>query len=249
MKRILCSLFMLALIQPAFAQRKYTKIENSALKISTTQVAGGTFDLGSDDESKDRKPAHTVKLNDFRIGTFEITQAQWMAVMGNNPSTFKCDDCPVNNVSWNDAQAFIEKLNSMTGKHYRLPTEAEWEYAARGGANERMVRFAGKKLPQDIGWSDNNSKDRIHKVGLKKPNELGIYDMSGNVEEWCSDYYATSYGSKNDAENPQGPASGKARVIRGGSWKSAAEDMSVTRRAGYLPDTHSISAGFRVVED
>lgn len=280
MKSILSSVLMLLFLQPAFAQRKYLKTGNAPLEIYMTRVQGGSFDLGDNNDGADRKPAHTVKLNDYYIGTYEITQKQWELVMDNNPSGHICDECPVTNVSYPDVLAFIEKLNTMTGKKYRLPTEAEWEYAARGGNNERLIRtqtsvarggvngifasedglrksdkeltgkrYAGRRLPQEVAWFDRDSRDHVHPIGRKKPNELGIYDMSGNVEEWCADWYAGNYGSKNTIENPRGPASGNSHVVRGGSWNSSASEVSVTRRAAYLPGTKANSLGFRVAMD
>lgn len=280
MKQTLTSLLMLLFLQPAIAQRKYNKTMDP-LQIITVKVYGGSFDLGSDDEAADRKPAHTVKLKDFNMGAYEVTQAQWESVMGDNPSMYNCAECPVTNVSWNDIQKFIEKLNSSTGKHYRLPTEAEWEFAARGGNTEQLVKnspivarggvnefliedknkkipekdktgdkYSGKKrAPQTIAWFNRNSEDHVHPIGRKQPNELNIYDMSGNVEEWCSDFYASSYGSKNTVENPTGPTGGKSHVVRGGSWSSNKDEIGVTRRAAYLPDTKTNSLGFRLVED
>ena len=281
MTRILTSLLLLVFLQPAMAQRKYNKTSTDSLQIYMVKVQGGSFDLGSDNGAPDRKPDHTVKLKDFSIGAYEVTQRQWAIIMDDNPSgSYKCADCPVNNVSWTDIQSFIEKLNSATGKHYRLPTEAEWEYAARGGVTEVLVKDKttprggvneflisdkdvrrpakdkeGKKWsgrsggPQSVAWYQNNSQDHIHPVGHKQPNELGLYDMSGNVEEWCNDFYATSYGSKNTVENPQGPASGNSHVVRGGSFTDDADDVVVTRRAAYLPDTKAVSLGFRLAED
>lgn len=280
MTRVLSALLMLAFLQPAMAQRKYNRTDTSNLQFHMVRVDGGSFDLGDDNDGQDRKPAHTVKLKDYNIGAYEVKQIQWRAVMDNNPSFYCCDECPVTNVSWNDVQQFIEKLNSMTGRHYRLPTEAEWEYAARGGNTEDLVKekhprggvnellipdnekglmkpekdktgkkFAGRRGPQSIAWFDQNSEGHVHPVGRKQSNALGIYDMSGNAEEWCADYYATSYGSKNDVENPQGPTGGKSRVVRGGSFESAGVETEVVRRAGYLPDTKAMSLGFRLAED
>ena len=215
------------------------------------------------------------------MSAYEVTQMQWFEIMDENPaSSYKCLDCPMNNVSWTEIQTFIEKLNAKTGKHYRLPTEAEWEYAARGGEKEHLTRLntqprggvneflvsdrtvsrreqelPGKKYsgrsagPQAIAWYVGNSSDHVHPVGRKQPNDLGIYDMCGNVEEWCADFYATSYGGKQTVENPKGPASGKSHVVRGGAFNSQANEVIVTRRAAYLPDTKAVSLGFRLVED
>ncbi len=281
MKFGLSSLILLLMIQPATAQRKYNKTIYGPLRIETIKVNGGTFDLGSDDGANDRKPAHTVTLADFSIGKYEIKQQQWAAVMDENPSFYKCDECPVTNVTYEDVQDFIAKLNTATGKKYRLPTEAEWEYAARGGRHEQLIkekhlrggtneflvadnkkglmapekelkgdRYAGRKAgPQSIAWFESNAQGHVHRVGLKQPNDLGIYDMSGNVEEWCSDWYAISYGSRDTVANPTGPVGGKSRVVRGGSIASAANETIVTRRAGYLPDTKEMSLGFRLVEE
>jgi formylglycine-generating enzyme required for sulfatase activity len=281
MKFGLSSLLLLLLIQPATAQRKYNKTIYGPLRIETVKVKGGTFDLGSDDGATDRKPAHTVVLNDFNLGKYEIKQQQWMAVMDENPSTYKCDECPVTNVSYEDVMDFIKKLNASTGKKYRLPTEAEWEYAARGGVHEQLIKekhirggkneflvadnkkglmapqkemkgdkYSGRKAgPQSIAWYENNADGHVHRVGLKQPNDLNVYDMCGNVEEWCADWYNTNYGSKDTVKNPSGPMGGKARVVRGGSIASTANETIITRRAGYLPDTKSLSLGFRLVED
>ena len=279
MRQIAACILIVLTAQPVLAQRKYNKTSTEALPFYMTKVTGGSFDLGSDDEAADRKPAHTVKLKDFSIGTYEVTQHQWKAIMGNNPSQYKCDECPVTNVSFGEVQDFIEKLNTKTGRHYRLPTEAEWEYAARGGVKEELVkrfkgvarggvneflisdrgervpdrekegkRFAGKKLAQDVAWYQRNSRDHVHCIGRKKPNEIGIYDMSGNVEEWVSDWYAKSYGSKNTVENPVGPSGGNSHVVRGGSCASSESELTVTRRAAYTPATKANSFGFRLAE-
>ena len=279
MKCILSSLLVLLVLQPAHAQRKHNNTSKSPLDIITVKVEGGTFDMGDDNESPDRKPAHSVKLSEFYLSAYEIKQDQWVAVMEKNPSLIQCAECPVTNVTWSDVQDFIKKLNTKTGKHYRLPTEAEWEYAARGGATERLIRegkayrggvnelfisqkntrkpdqpltgkkYSGKNGVQPIAWYEGNSWDRPHPIGRKQPNAIGIYDMSGNAEEWTADWYANSYGSKDTVENPHGPAGGKAKVVRGGSFMSPAPDLAVTRRAAYLPDTRSKTVGFRLVED
>lgn len=247
-------------------------------------VKGGTFTMGGNDsEAYDwEKPTHNVTVSDFMIGKFEVTQKLWKAVMGSNPSYFKGDNLPVENVSWNDAQEFIRKLNQQTGQNFRLPTEAEWEYAARGGTNtslyngeninirgnnnspnldklawyggncgQNYTSYAGCDVSNvyDIsGWSEkqyNDSKGGTHPVGLKQPNAYGLYDMLGNVWEWCQDWYGDY--SSGSQTNPTGPSSGSSRVNRGGSWGSRAEDCRVSNRYDSTPDSRNGDLGFRVV--
>ena len=164
------------------------------ISIDMVRVEAGTFTMGATAEMKDpwddEKPTHRVTLiNDYYIGKYEVTQALWKAVMGNNPSEFKGDNLPVEQVSWKDCQKFLSKLNRITGKMFRLPTEAEWEYAARGGNKSRGYQYSGSNNLLDVAWYDDNSGRKTHAVGTKQPNELGIYDMSGNVCEWCQDWY------------------------------------------------------------
>jgi formylglycine-generating enzyme required for sulfatase activity len=217
--------------------------------IEMVRVKGGTFTMGYTSEQgndcySDEKPSHQVTLSDFYIGKYEVTQAQWKAVMGSNPSHFKGDNLPVETVSWDDAQEFIRKLNVQTGKNYRLPTEAEWEYAARGGAQSRGTKYSGSNTVGDVAWYDGNSGNAIHPVGQKLPNELGLYDMSGNVWEWCSDWYgAYSSGSQT---NPAGPSSGSYRVDRGGSWCSYARNARVPFRDYGTPGYRGSALGFRL---
>ncbi|MFM7153873.1 MAG: formylglycine-generating enzyme family protein, partial [Bacteroidota bacterium] len=189
---------------------------------------------------------HPVTLSDYYIGETEVTQAQWKAVMGDNPSGFNgCDDCPVENVSWNDAQKFITRLNARAGSpRYRLPTEAEWEYAARGGANSRSYQYAGSNDINEVAWYDVNSRFKTHPVKGKKPNELGVYDMSGNVYEWCSDWYG--YYLAASQTNPQGPSAGVFRVFRGGGWFDAAGYCRASFRNDDGPGGRGIYLGFRL---
>jgi formylglycine-generating enzyme required for sulfatase activity len=211
-------------------------------------VEGGTFTMGctaeqGNDCDGDEKPAHLVTLSDFYIGKYEVTQAQWKAVMDSNPSYFKEDNLPVEQVSWNDVQAFIKKLNTQTGKHYRLPTEAEWEYAARGGKESTGAKYSGSSSPDRVAWYGNYN-GQTHPVGTKAANELGIYDMSGNVYERCSDWYG-NYNS-NTQTNPTGASSGSYRVFRGGSWYDNAQSVRVPSRYSDTPDVRSIDLGFRL---
>ena len=207
-------------------------------------VKGGSFMMGSNDE--DEKPIHRVTLSDFYMGKTEVTQALWKAVMGNNPSTFKGDYLPVETVSWDDVQEFIIKLNRSTGKKYRLPTEAEWEFAAGGGSTNR-TKWAGTDVESSVGnyaWYYSNSGDQTHEVATKFPNSLGLYDMSGNVWEWCKDWYGDY--SANDQVDPTGPSSGLYRVIRGGSWYFNLSDCRVAYRNGDEPDGRNANLGFRL---
>jgi len=192
-------------------------------EIEMVLVKGGCFQMGDTfgDGATDEKPVHEVCVDDFHIGKYEVTQAQWEAVMGANPSEFKKGgEYPVEFVSWNDVQDFIGKLNAMTGRRYRLPTEAEWEYAARSGGKKE--KYAGTSDEGSLGgfaWYDSNSRSATHPFGLKTANSLGIYDMSGNVWEWVQDWYGEYYYKNSPRENPQGPSRGDKKVFRGGSWK------------------------------
>lgn len=213
-------------------------------------VSGGTFTMGGTSEQgsdayDDEKPTHSVTLSSYYICKYEVTQALWRAVMGNNPSNFKGDNLPVECVSWDDCQTFINRLNSYTGRNFRLPTEAEWEFAARGGNYSRHYKYSGSNYISDVAWYDGNSSNRTHPVGTKQANELGLYDMSGNVWEWCSDWYGSysSY-SQND---PTGPNSGSYRVKRGGSWISDAGYCRSSLRLISSPGNRSDCLGLRLV--
>jgi len=210
--------------------------------------------MGSEEEEahEDEQPIHEVQLSDFKMGKYPVTQALWKAVMGqdNNPSYFPGDNRPVEWVSWNDAQQFIEKLNQQTGENYRLPTEAEWEYAARGGQKSRMYKYAGSNHLEEVGWFDENSHFETKPVGLKDPNELGLYDMSGNVDEWCLDWYSGNYYEKCKQDglvvDPKGPKDGPYRVLRGGGWDGFAGFCRSTFRDDFFPESGS-RFGFRLV--
>ena len=212
-------------------------------------VSGGTFTMGATSEQgsdayDNEKPTHSVTLSSFYLCKYEVTQALWRAVMGNNPSNFKGDNLPVEQVSWNDCQTFISRLNNLTGKNFRLPTDAEWEYAARGGNRSRGYKYSGSNVLSDVAWYDGNSSDKTHPVGTKSPNELGLYDMSGNVWEWCSDWYGTY--SSSAQTNPTGPSSGSSRVNRGGGWFNVNRNCRSSNRSYDAPDFRDNYLGLRL---
>ena len=213
------------------------------------EIKGGSFKMGAShprnsDSYPDEKPVHLVTLSSFSIGRFEVTQEEWKSVMGNNPSKFKGNNLPVEQVSWEDCQAFIKKLNAMTGKKFRLPTEAEWEFAARGGSTNIGQSYSGDGVISEVAWYNDNSGKQPHDVGTKSPNSLGLYDMSGNVWEWCNDWYA-QYNST-PQNNPHGPISGTERVRRGGSWRSIARFCRVAYRFSFSPGMREDNVGFRL---
>jgi len=226
-------------------------------KFDMMLVAGGTFKMGCADEQSDcyydERPVHDVTLSSFYIGEYEVTQGLWKAVMGSNsnPSSFTGnDELPVDSVSWNQVKVFIDKLNSKTGRTYKLPTEAEWEFAARGGINSEGYKFSGGDGIDSVAWYWSNSGSKTHEVGGKKPNELGIYDMSGNVWEWVSDWYNLEYyaffPSDTPSSNPSGPSEGIRRVIRGCSWYNNEKSCRVSLRAPNEPVMSNNNVGFRL---
>ena len=221
----------------------------NGINIEMVKVEAGSFDMGATSEMEnpyeDEKPVRRVTLtNNYYVGKYEVTQALWQAVMGSNPSSFKGYDLPVEEISWNDCQDFISKLNAMTGKRFRLPTEAEWEYAARGGKKSRGYQYSGSNTLGDVAWYGDNSGSKTHAVGTKQPNELGIYDMTGNVWEWCQDWY-DSY-SSSPQTNPTGAASGSSRVFRGGSWYFSARDCRTSYRDCITTDYRDGNLGLRL---
>ncbi|GHU57772.1 hypothetical protein FACS189411_12060 [Bacteroidia bacterium] len=225
-------------------------IKGSEAAIEMVYVQGGTFSMGCSGEQgsdcyDDEKPLHSVTVSSFNIGKYEVTQAQWKQIMGSNPSYFKGDNLPVESVSWADVQEFISKLNAATGKRYRLPTEAEWEYAARGGNRSQGYKYSGSNNLNNVAWYGGNSSSKTHPVGAKSPNELGVYDMSGNVWEWCSDWYG-NYNSSSQT-NPTGPSTGSRRVLRGGGWDYGAEYCRVSDRGSNAPGNRYDDFGFRLV--
>ena len=222
---------------------KAEKFTVNGVTFTMVAVQGGTFMMGAteeqgDDSFDDEKPAHRVSLSDYCIGQTEVTQALWQAVMDNNPSYFKDPNLPVEKVSWNDCQTFITKLNQITGRRFRLPSEAEWEYAARGGNKSHGYKYSGSNTLSDVAWYDGNSDSKTHPVGQKQANELGLYDMSGNVYEWCQDWFDGTYYGKSQSSNPCNNTSGESscRVFRGGTWNHGARYSRVSSRDGLLLD-------------
>ena len=225
------------------------KFTVNGVSFTMVSVQGGTFTMGATPEQDDEawnneKPAHRVTVSDFYMGETEVTQELWQAVMGSNPSYYKGSNLPVEQVSWNDCQKFVRRLNSLTGRTFRLPTEAEWEYAARGGNRSRGYKYAGGNDIYEVAWYDYNSGYETHPVKTKRPNELGMYDMSGNVWEWCQDWYGSYSGSSQT--NPKGPSSGSYRVYRGGSWNYDAGHCRVSRRSYFTPGYRNFIIGFRL---
>ncbi len=229
-------------------------------------IKGGTFMMGCTDEQKcdcedNEKPAHKETVSTFYIGKYEVTQKLWKAIMTADPYpsyNLGCEDCPVEQVSWKDVQKFITKLNSLTNCTFRLPTEIEWEYAARGGMRNKGYKYSGSNNINEVAWYIENYKDSkygekktTHPVGLKKPNELGLYDMSGNVWEWCEDWYTKEYYHNGRAVNPEWPLKGSPRffrrILRGGSWGGTANGCRVSYIDYDIENYRDEYGGFRLV--
>ena len=220
------------------------------ITIDMVKVEAGTFMMGATSEMQkpynEEKPVHQVTLtNNYYMGKYEVTQALWQVVMGSNPSYFKGDNLPVECVSWDSCKVFINKLNSMTGRKFRLPTEAEWEYAARGGKKSRGNQYCGSNNISDVAWYNENSENKTHPVGMKQANELGLYDMTGNVEEWCQDRIRSYV--KSSQINPTGAVRGAWRVFRGGSWNSYMRNCRLSFRCSAKPVYGDFDQGLRLV--
>lgn len=250
-----------------FFNRQFSIHENREHEDTTTEqvleniiknmvlVEGGDFIMGltnkrqTDPFLMENPLFHKVSISSFRICKYTVTQNEWNRLMGNNPSEFIGSNRPVTNVSWFDCQEFIEKINKITDnrRHFRLPTEAEWEYAARGGNKSKGYIFAGSNNLEQVAWTDLNSGGKTHDVGTKQPNELGLYDMTGNIWEWCNDWYEEyDLAYKKD---PQGAAGGTERIFRGGAYDNFEWDCPVGQRSFNRPLTRTNGLGFRLVVD
>lgn len=221
----------------------------NALGMQFNLVKAGSFQMGTDTTAQNESPAHSVKITtDFYIGIHEVTQLQWKQVMGTDASFFKGDSLPVERVSFNDILAFIDALNELErNAGYRLPTEAEWEFAAKGGIQSEKFVFPGSNNLNELAWYLNNADGTTHTVGQKKANELGLFDMAGNVWEWCSDWYGANYYENSPQIDPTGPNAGITRVLRGGSWGSTIEQCRVSSRSSIEAESRFSGIGFRLV--
>ena len=227
------------------------EIDVNGVKFRMKYVEGGTFMMGApgdDSEATDsERPRHSVTIDSYYIAETQVTQELWQAVMGSNPSFFEGDiHRPVEMVSWNDCQEFIEKLSTITGRTFSLPTEAQWEYAARGGKKSKGYKFSGSNNLGDVAWYGGNSNNTTHPVAQKHANELGLYDMTGNVREWCLDWFDSNYYANSPQNNPQGPSSGGNRVLRGDCWGSNSRYCRVSYRGNSDPDNRFIGSGLRL---
>lgn len=248
---MLWAVLMMAL--PALAQQNVKTFTVKGVNFKMVQVEGGTFTMGATPEQSkladsEEKPAHKVTLSTYYIGETEVTQALWTAVMGSNPSRKKGDNLPVGCVSWNDCQDFIRKLNSLTGQRFRLPTEAEWEFAARGGKKSRGYMFSGGNTLDAVGWYNDNCQYKIHEVKSKAPNELGLYDMSGNVSEWCQDWFDSYQSSpQTNPVNTKQAEYVDGRISRGGDFNTYARFCRVSSRTYFQQDMSADNNGLRLV--
>ncbi len=233
-----------------------SKQQKEGIEPRMIDIQGGNFLMGSDEMDEEERPIHRVSISSFKMGKFPVTQSGWEAIMGHNPSEFRDPNSPVENVSWEDCQRFIEALNTKTQKSYRLPTEAEWEFAARGGIRSKAYPYAGSKDLDQVAWYKKNAGNGTRTVGLKEGNELGLLDMSGNVWEWCQDFYGKDYyhtcknlAEEGEVKDPKGPVEGREKVIRGGSWKSGPSGCHVAYRLYDAPHNRYNVVGLRLAHD
>ncbi len=246
---------LIALMLPSLAGADELQLDEAleAIGGQMVSVPEGSFRMGCTPEQEscepDESPVREVMVGSFQISSFEVTQKLWQSVMGENPSAFgDCPQCPVETVSWDDIQLFLGKLNAG-GESYRLPTEAEWEYAFRGGPLSGNYQYAGSNDPADSAWYFRNSGNRTHAVGRKKANELGLFDMSGNVREWVQDCYRNSYADGPEDGRAAGEDDCADRVIRGGSWYGKWNYLRAANRFWYSTYFRNNNLGFRLARD
>ena len=229
----------------------YTQSLPSGPSFDMIWVEGGAFQMGGTDENaSDREiPIHQVNVPSFYIGKYPVTQDLWEAIMGNNPSGYEGPQHPVDSVSWDDAKEFIQQLNKQSSQSYRLPTEAEWEFAARGGIHTEEYLYSGSDKLSEVGWYRENAGNGTQAVGQLLENELGLFDMSGNVREWCEDDFHDNYegAPKDGSAWIDGPERAESRVLRGGSWLADARSCRVSARARGRPGGRDHFFGFRLV--
>ena len=235
--------YVLTLLMPNVQNGNEMTLNVNGVSFNMIRVEGGTFEMGERDNEYSK--SHQVTLSDYYIGETEVTQELWYTVMGKNPSAFKGLNYPVESVSWNDCQKFISRLNDKTGCNFRLPTEAEWEFAARGGVKSKSLKYSGSSTAENVAWFKENSEGNIHPVKTMQANELGVYDMSGNVWEWCQDWYSPHYESEAQS-NPFGPQKGVSRVFRGGSIDCGVDDCRPTVRGNFAPKYQFEDVGLRL---
>lgn len=244
--------------EKATVQEATLRLIISEIESNMITVTGGSFMMGCTKEQtgkgdwdcdENEMPIHSVTISDFRMSKYELTQAQWMAVMGSNPSAFNgCDKCPVESISWNEVQEFIRKLNEITGLRFRLPTEAEWEFAARGGTKSKGYRYSGSNNLDDVGWAGEYCENKTYLVGQKLPNEIGLFDMTGNVGECCSDWYQDNYYFLGEQVDPTGPEEGYYRIVRGGSFRVNDWGSRLSNRGLVSPSDRYPVYGFRLAQ-
>ncbi len=243
-----CGQSLSAIPAEASATNHSLRLVETLAGIELVLIPGGRFEMGDSggDGSENERPAHTVTLSAFYLGRVPVTQGQWLRAMPDNPSSFQRGETyPVEQVGWGDVQAFVDLLNRAGSGHFRLPSEAEWEYAARSGG--RRERYAGSDTLEEVAWFEANSRGATHPVGQKKPNGLGLHDMSGNVWEWCLDRFDPVAYHQHPPMNPVWTLEGQDRVIRGGSWNLDAWSARCTRRFGYPPEFAGPALGFRLL--
>ena len=225
--------------------------EVKGVQFKMKYVEGGSFIMGAQDNDNEahywEKPSHWVKIDSFYMSETQVTQMLWNLVMKEGPFSFKGNANPVESVSIHECNVFIKRLNAITGRKFSLPTEAQWEYAARGGNKSKGYIYAGSNQLDKVSWYRDNSDSKTHQVATKEPNELGLYDMTGNVWEWCNDFYNDNYYSISPQDNPNGPLSGDEYVIRGGCWLNSPKGCRITSRAHKSPSYFSNIIGFRLV--